>query len=600
MEQPITENALPTQSRNGGTFSFLVLLAAAFVLLVVGLSVRGLWHSEGRWAEISRTMLNTGDYFHPRLGVEPYFDKPLLSYWIVCLSAVVTKALGLADGLNEFSVRLPSALAGIVAIASVVSIGRGLWSASAGRVAGWILLTTYGFLFWSRTATSEAQNMAVVVLALAWYWSRRERAGFGSFLAFYVIIFLGAMMKGLPAVILPVLAVFVDVVLNRRWASVLKISNFLALVAGLAIYFAPFLIASATATGDYSANGLALVVQENFKRYVDPFDHTGPVYLYLYYLPLLLLPWTPLFVAAIVHALARWREVDRNGRWLLISIAMMFVFFTVPGSRRGYYILPLVPLCSLFTAGFLVQVRTESAATARLHGFRTFWWFLAITGLFEMLAPVVVPLAREVIGSDVARVVLTAMPHELLTAMGIIGAASLILSAAMMITNWRLRGVLAWSRPAFAIATAVVVMGGFFGWQNGLLEPFRTEKAFVQQVAARTAEFAPEEFAFYHRGSANVYFYLNTPNSGQLLREPDEVREFFANPKRRVLFSERRYIPDIERYLTSSGSGSAFRLGPPDVVEALLPWEKTPDKQDWVAWFLKESSKGESPQAAKD
>ncbi len=74
----------------------IVLLTAAFFLLFWGLGGRALWGSEGRWAEISREMLLTKDFFHPTIGGEPYLDKPFLTYWlIIAVSAIFGK-------LNEF------------------------------------------------------------------------------------------------------------------------------------------------------------------------------------------------------------------------------------------------------------------------------------------------------------------------------------------------------------------------------------------------------------------------------------------------------------------------------------------------------------------
>ena len=113
---------------DGGTHKggiFLLLLASAF-LLFWGLGTRSLWAAEGRWAEIVREMLLTGDFFHPMIGGEPYFDKPLLTYWLRVIISVATGAL------NELVVRLPSAAAGLVAIWATVKIGARLWSARTG------------------------------------------------------------------------------------------------------------------------------------------------------------------------------------------------------------------------------------------------------------------------------------------------------------------------------------------------------------------------------------------------------------------------------------------------------------------------------------
>src|SRR5262245_31553403 len=79
---------------------WLLPLATAAVLFL-RLGAPSLWTHEGRWALICREMNRSGDSFPPRLLDEDYFDKPLLSYWLML-------AVGrLAGGLTETALRIP-------------------------------------------------------------------------------------------------------------------------------------------------------------------------------------------------------------------------------------------------------------------------------------------------------------------------------------------------------------------------------------------------------------------------------------------------------------------------------------------------------------
>ncbi len=77
--------------------------ACALFMLFWALGVRELWTAENRWAEITRNMLLSGDYFHPKINGTPYFDKPLIGYWVIAITAKVT------GSLNEWSLRIPNA-----------------------------------------------------------------------------------------------------------------------------------------------------------------------------------------------------------------------------------------------------------------------------------------------------------------------------------------------------------------------------------------------------------------------------------------------------------------------------------------------------------
>ena len=114
-------------------FARILFWAASVIIVFWGIGGRGLWGSEDRWAEIVREMINSRDFFHPTLNGEPYFDKPLLSYWLIILTTFVS------GDLNEWAIRFPSAVAGLLGLWATVRLGEKLWSKSIGLTAGWIL-----------------------------------------------------------------------------------------------------------------------------------------------------------------------------------------------------------------------------------------------------------------------------------------------------------------------------------------------------------------------------------------------------------------------------------------------------------------------------
>ena len=108
-----------------------------FALVVVawfaGLDARRLQHpDEGRYAEIAREMAVSGDWVTPRLNDLKYFEKPPLQYW---LGAATFDALG----VDEWSARLPAALAGLIAVVAVGFAGARLAGPDAGAFAALVL-----------------------------------------------------------------------------------------------------------------------------------------------------------------------------------------------------------------------------------------------------------------------------------------------------------------------------------------------------------------------------------------------------------------------------------------------------------------------------
>ncbi len=290
------------------------------------------------------------DFLHPYLGMNRYYDKPLLSYWLIVL---VAKLIG---GLNTWALRIPSALAAVLSIWSIVKLGEKLKNRELGLMAGWMLLTTFYFVFWGRTSSADMLNLAGTLFAVTWYMLHRERANFFHYTIFFLIISLTALCKGLIGLIMPLIAVFVDICLQKSWRQHVRLPLFLAMIPAAIVYLLPFWASSHFGGDAYGQSGLYMVFRENVLRYFQPFDHKGPIYTYFIYLPIYLLPWTFFFIPALIALAGRWKQFSVNAKWIAWTLGLLFLFFTLSGSRRSYYILPVVPFAILFVAEWLGTV----------------------------------------------------------------------------------------------------------------------------------------------------------------------------------------------------------------------------------------------------
>jgi 4-amino-4-deoxy-L-arabinose transferase-like glycosyltransferase len=323
-----------------------ILLGSAALLLFIMPGASNLWTHEGRWAVICREMMRSGDYTHPYLFDEEYYDKPLLSYWLMIGFA---RLLG---GLSETAMRLPGMLSGLLAVWCTWRIGLRRFGPAAGLTAGWLLATCPHFVYWSRLACSDMLNLAAVVGAVAWYTERRERPGFVSHAVLAVILAIGAQMKGLIAPVLAVLAILPDLLREARWRRHLRLTLLPAAVLGAGVYLVPFL-ASASSGG---TSGLSDVFRENVLRFFKPFDHKAePWYLYGKFLLLYALPWTILLPGVLWRAARRWKALGAESQWPLLASLLILAFLSLSGSRRNYYLLPILPFVMLAIADWIQE-----------------------------------------------------------------------------------------------------------------------------------------------------------------------------------------------------------------------------------------------------
>ncbi len=343
-----------------------------------------------------------------------------------------------------------------------------------------------------------------------------------------MICFIGSHFKGLTALAVPLIIILPDVIRNKKWKSHLSWSHFAAATIAFAIYLLPFLFANITAD-NYTENGLSMVFQENIQRFFKPFDHKNPPYVYLFYLPMLFLPWTPLMLFAIGNALKKYRELDYNTRWILEAIILIFVFFTASGSRRSYYILPIFPFCALLTAAFIDIFGSKKEKHV---GIALQLSVILAIAILETTSLAIWPLIHKNIGFIA--------PHELKAAtvlLGLMGLIPLVLIYASPRVISSLTGINA--LIAGIIFSTTILIGGFFCWQQNVLEIYRSKKPFVMGLKSQLRDI-PLRSIGMTKNMADVAFYLDLPEPIRVLKDGAELRSFLKEGKGPKIIIARR------------------------------------------------------------
>jgi 4-amino-4-deoxy-L-arabinose transferase-like glycosyltransferase len=366
------------------------VLTLAAVMFFARLGARALWSSEFRWAEIAREMQLTSRYFWPTINGKVYFDKPLGSYWLVLAATWLT------GGLDETSARLPCAIAGMLGVWLVMVVGRRLYGGRVGLLAGVILATSFSFVFFSRHASADVETVTGELAAFALFLRNERRQDGWWVVELWLVMAATSLTKGLLGFVLPLMVLGVYSCLTDGWAEfgrrlargpladrigwlfqrnrwLFNWKSLIAIPLGAAVYYVPFAM-SAARTG--SEKGLEMVYRENVVRFFHPFDHRGPIYLYCYVIFALMMPWSAFLPAALAEAHRRPLdasradssvEAARGHRFALVYFWATFVFFTLSGSRRSYYLLPILPAAALLVARTLAMpAESLSPLTRRL------------------------------------------------------------------------------------------------------------------------------------------------------------------------------------------------------------------------------------------
>src|SRR6476660_2385343 len=117
----------------GAPLGWLLLAGAVLVVFFAGLGAYPLMEpDEGRYTEIQREMLASGDFVTPHLNGVLYFEKPPLYYWLNAAALTL-------PGRPEIVCRLAGVLFGLAGIGLAWALGRSIGGPRAGLVSAIVL-----------------------------------------------------------------------------------------------------------------------------------------------------------------------------------------------------------------------------------------------------------------------------------------------------------------------------------------------------------------------------------------------------------------------------------------------------------------------------
>jgi 4-amino-4-deoxy-L-arabinose transferase-like glycosyltransferase len=212
--------------------AFLIVVAVWAVVYLPALGSLAIKGEEGRRILPAIRMLETDDYIVPQVGSNPYFRKPPLVNWLVAASF---KIFGVR---NEWTARLPSALAVLAVAMAFVIIARASLGSRGSTVAALIWLTNIGMIEKGRLIEIEALYVSLSGLAIIFWLSfwNQKKSPWLVWVPAAIFLGFGMLAKG------PTLLVFFyGIVLavlwrTKNWQLLFQPAHFVALAIMLGIF----------------------------------------------------------------------------------------------------------------------------------------------------------------------------------------------------------------------------------------------------------------------------------------------------------------------------------------------------------------------------
>jgi len=402
----------------------------------------------------------------PQLAGTPFLEKPPLSYW---MSAAATRAFGDSAG----AARLPNLVyAVIVALAvGALALAMGLDGAAlllSVLVAG-SALTAYRVSIWLAPDAALLAGNALALLGL-WYGYQAApgRRKAGGYALMHLGAALGFMAKSAPGWLVPALTLLVLIVWERRWTELRRWELYAGLLLQ-ALIIGPWLLAVAR-----GADGAAALRTLFWNNLVGRFTHVAaPAALdyasghrnapgkYLFELPLYLLPWTFVALAALLRATHAARIAGTAGtrwRFALAAAIPWLAVLSLAATARDIYAAPALLGFALLAGLWLQAAQASPARIDRLCTAGT----LAVVALFGVLTLAALAVLAA---AGAARPAAAAASAALIVGLG--GVALARAARALRVADlWR---ALAWCYSGYAAALVLgfLVIGPVIDrWQD--------------------------------------------------------------------------------------------------------------------------------------
>ena len=176
----------------------LVFLAAVGTLLPLA-GGPPLGDHECLHAQVSRQMLQSGNWLVSRYGQAVYGNKPPLKSWLTAATARLLEPPS-DTPVTPFSARLPSAVAGFLTVLILWRLSVSMFGAGVGLTTGLVAASTFATLFYANNGMMEMTVAATAAWAFAEFWWAIHAATRGRrrlhFALFYVALGLGVLTKG--------------------------------------------------------------------------------------------------------------------------------------------------------------------------------------------------------------------------------------------------------------------------------------------------------------------------------------------------------------------------------------------------------------------
>jgi 4-amino-4-deoxy-L-arabinose transferase-like glycosyltransferase len=360
-----------------------IIAGLLFLITVIAGIGNELTMNAAKYAEVSREIVENGDWLNLTVAGEPYDQKPPLMFWT---SAIFFSLFGISDVVFHLSIFIFS----IIGIISTYKLGTLLYSREVGTLSAIFWAGSIAYIFFHNDAHTDTVLSSMVVLAIWQYANFFEKRNQLSFYAGLFATGLAMLAKGPVGMAIPAFAVGTHLILNRRWKDIIHIRWLWALpIIGLCI-----LPALAGLYNQFGTKGIIFYFwTNNMGRITGTYAGSNTdIFFYLHTALYMLAPFTLFaFVAIFRRSIFTFKDIKKqtygNELYTLGGIVPFILILSVAKAKYPHYLLSIIPLIMILAAHFALESERNEISKKLKHSINAINYFIAsffwaIIGLF--------------------------------------------------------------------------------------------------------------------------------------------------------------------------------------------------------------------------
>lgn len=370
------------------TRRFLILAVAVFAATAfTGLLVPVI-ENACKYAQVSREMVDSGDWINLSVAHEPYDQKPPLLFW---LGAVFYSLFG----VSFVSFKLPVLLLSFLGIYSTYRFALLLYNRIVGLLAAFFWSTSLGYFYFHNdihTDTVLANFVMLAIWQLAAYFRYKK---WHQFVIGVAAIGLAMLAKGPVGLAIPAAAIGVHLLAHRKYKEIFHWRWLLAIPMVLVI-ISPALIGLFK---QFGAEGIKFFFwTNNVGRVTGSYRASNSDFTYYFHnLILMTSPWFVFVYTGLIlefrkifHILFRKEKLPETGEFINIAgFTLFFIVLTIASQKNPHYLMAILPLVMILAAKWALAIyegdvfpKAKKIITALNRSFPVLIWPLVLAFLF--------------------------------------------------------------------------------------------------------------------------------------------------------------------------------------------------------------------------